>query len=212
MKKIVSILILIFCALSTLQAQESRELVVDNPDVVVDLRTRKGVDLLKTAWKYSDANIVEDQFGALGLSGDDPLALYPIGSKKTTWNIESKEGTKDYNDKNWETLNPVPLEERRCSGRLCFNWYRLNITISNTIDGFDSSRSTVFFEIVIDYYSEIWVIGKLTKTFGQLRNGMIEGFNTPNRMLLIDNAQLGEQFPIAVFGIINFNLRPVNTA
>jgi len=201
MKKLGCIGILVFFTLSIIQAQESRELVVDNPDVVVDLRTQKGVDILKTAWKYSDATIVDDQFGAPGPSGDDPLALYPTGPKKPTWNIEPRAGTKDYNDKKWETLNPTSLEERKCPGRLCFNWYRLNITIPKTIDGFDSSGSTVFFEIVIDDYSEIWVNGKLPKTFGQSGNGMIKGFNTRNRVLLTDNAQPGEQFQIAVFGI-----------
>ena len=61
----------------SLFSQESRELVVDNPDVVVDLRTKRGVELVKTKWKYSDAFIVDDKFGAPGPSKDDPLALYP---------------------------------------------------------------------------------------------------------------------------------------
>ncbi len=199
MKRLVVVLVL--CSTFLLTAQESRELVVDNPDVVVDLRTNKGVALLKTAWRYSDAQIVDDSFGAPGPSESDPLALYPTGKKQPTWNIEPKAGGTSYNDSNWETLDPTTLEERRCPGRLCFNWYRLNITIPNSIDGFDTENSSVFFEIVIDDYSEIWVNGKLDKTFGQSGNGMIKGFNARNRVLLTNNARPGETFQIAVLGI-----------
>jgi len=70
-------------SLVLLNAQESRELVVDNPDVVVDLRTKEGVAMLKTAWKYSDATIVDDTFGAPGASKDDPLLLYHNIRRKT---------------------------------------------------------------------------------------------------------------------------------
>ena len=194
-----SALLLLFYSYSN--AQESRELVVDNPDVVVDLRTTDGVQLLKTAWKYSDAQIVGDEFGAPGPSKTDPLALYPTGAKQPTWNIEPKAGNSNFNDADWEILDPTTLEERRCPGRLCFNWYRLNITIPNVIDGYDAKGSTVFFEIVIDDYSEIWINGKLDKTFGQSGNGMIKGFNARNRVLLTENAKPGEQFQIAVLGI-----------
>ena len=182
-------------------AQESRELVVDNPDVIVDLRTKAGVKILKTSWKYSDANIVDDKFGAPGPSKNDPLDLYPTGKKQATWNIEPKAGGKDYKDSKWETLDPTTLEARRGPGRLSFNWYRLNITIPSIIDGFDPTGSTVFFEIVIDDYSEIWVNGSLNKTFGQSGNGMIKGFNARNRVLLTDNAQPGETYQLAVLGI-----------
>ncbi len=182
-------------------AQESRELVIDNPDVIVDLRSNEGVAILQTAWKYSDANIVDDRFGAPGPSGDDPLALYPTGSPQPTWNIQPKAGAVDLDDSDWETLDPTSLEERRCPGRLCFNWYRLNITIPKSIDGFDPTGATVFFEIVIDDYSEIWVNGKLDKTFGQSGNGVIKGFNARNRVMLTNNAQPGETHQVAVFGI-----------
>ena len=201
MKELRYILSLFLLTIVAINAQESRELVVDNPDVVVDLRTSQGIKTVKTSWKYSDATIVDDQFGAPGPSSDDPLLLYPTGKKQATWNIEPKAGGKDYNDSNWETLDPTSLEERRCPGRLCFNWYRLNITIPQSIDGYNANGSTVYFEIVIDDYSEIWVNGKLDKTFGQSGNGMIKGFNARNRVLLTQNAIPGEQFQIAVLGI-----------
>ena len=191
-----------FCLFSsTLLAQESRELVADNPDVVVDLRTQAGINMVKTEWRYSDVDIVDDQFGAPGPEGNDPLPLYPTGPKQATWNIQPIAGGMDYDDSKWEVLDPTSLEERRGPGRLSFNWYRMNVTIPASIDGFDPTGSTVVFEIVIDDYSEVWVNGKLPKTFGQSGNGMVKGFNARNRIFLTDNAKPGDQFQIAVFGI-----------
>lgn len=192
--------LLIIISLNT-NAQESRELVADLPDVLVDLRTYQGVKMVRTKWKYSDVKIIDDKFRAPGPSKNDPLLLYPTGKKQSTWNITPEAGAADFDDSKWETLDPTSLEIRRAPGRLCFNWYRLNITIPDLIDGFDPTGSTVVFEIVIDDYSEIWVNGKLPKTFGQSGNGMIKGFNARNRVFLTDNAQPGEQFQIAVFGI-----------
>ncbi|MEM9363369.1 MAG: SMP-30/gluconolactonase/LRE family protein [Bacteroidota bacterium] len=198
------LLSVVFCfsiVITGLFGQESRELVIDNPDVVVDLRTKYGVNLLKTEWKYSDVKILNDTFGAPGPSEKDPLALYPTGEPRATWNIEPKAGGSDFDDSSWETLSPTSLEERRCPGRLCFNWYRLNLTIPQSIDGFDPTGSTVFFEVVIDDYSEIWVDGKLDKTFGQSGNGIVKGFNARNRVILTHNAKPGETHQVAILGI-----------
>ena len=109
-------LIFLFLFSTIVLAQESRELVADNPDAVVDLRTHDGIQLLSTEWRYSDADIVDDRFGAPGPSGDDPLPLYPTGPKQATWNIEPKAGGADYDDSSWEVLDPTSLEERRCPG------------------------------------------------------------------------------------------------
>ena len=73
MKEFKYFTILLLFPLLTINAQESRELAVDNPDVIVDLRSKRGVEIVKTEWKYSDAVIVDDQFGAPGPSKDDPL-------------------------------------------------------------------------------------------------------------------------------------------
>ena len=200
MNKVIIVLLMFLVPIFVI-GQESRELVVDNPDAIVDLRTHEGISKVSTQWKYSDAQIVDDKFGAPGPSGSDPLDLYPTGPQQATWNITPKAGGKDFNDSTWEVLDPTSLEERRCPGRLCFNWYRLNVTIPPLIDGYDPTGSTVVFEIVIDDYSEIWVNGQLPKTFGQSGNGMVKGFNARNRVFLTDNAKPGDQFQIAVFGI-----------
>lgn len=96
---------------------------------------------------------------------------------------------------------PAQLEERRSTGRLCFNWYRINVTIPDRIGSFDPTGSTVVFEIAIDDYAEVWVDGKLPLVLGQPGGQMIKGFNAPNRVVLTKNAHLGQKYQPAVFGI-----------
>lgn len=182
-------------------AQEHRELAIGQPDAVVDLRTDEGIQLLHSAWKYSDAQIVETDFQAPGPGKSDPLALYPTGNKIKSHTLIPKAGPADFDDSQWETLSPTSLEVRRGQGLLSFNWYRLQITIPDKIGHLDPTGSTVVFEVVLDDYSEIWVNGVLDKTFGQAGHGVISGFNTRNRVFLTDNAKPGDQFQIAILGI-----------
>ncbi len=186
---------------SVLHAQERREPAIGQADAIIDLRTHEGVKMVRSAWKYSDAEVVKANFNAPGPGENDPLLLYPTGKKIKTQDIAPKAGGNDFDDSAWETLDPTTLEARRANGLACFNWYRLNITIPEKIGGFDPTGSTVVFEIVVDDYSEIWVNGKLNKTFGQAGNGMISGFNARNRVFLTENAQPGESYQLAIFGI-----------
>ena len=181
-------------------SQESRELAIDNPEAIIDLRTEKGIELMQTQWKYSDVTLVKDEFRAPGPSATDPLALYATGSLQPTWNFSPKAGAIDFDDSKWETLSPTSLEERRGAGRVSFNWYRLNLTVPKSIDGLDPTGATLYFEIVIDDYSEIWVNGSLDKTFGQSGNGVVKGYNARNRVLLTTNAKIGETFQLAIMG------------
>jgi len=43
---------------------------------------------------------------------------------------------------------------------VCFNWYRINVTIPEKAGSFDPTGSTVAFEIVIDDYAEFGSTGK----------------------------------------------------
>lgn len=89
---------------------------------------------------------------------------------------------------------------RRGSGLLSFNWYRLNVTIPEKVGEMSTTGATVVFEIVMDDYSEIWVNGKLNKTFGQAGNGVASGWNARNRVFLTNNARPGEVFQLAILG------------
>lgn len=199
-------LILFFLGLSIQLslAQESQELAIGRADAVVDLRSQEGVNRLKAKWLYQDAKIVEADFKAPGPKGKDKLLLYPTGKniKTNTLNPAGAEvGKIDFDDSKWEVLDPTSLEERRGNGLLSFNWYRINITIPQKLGDFDPTGSTAIFEIVVDDYSEIWVDGKLTKYFGQGGNGVANGFNARNRVILTKNARPGQSIQVAILGI-----------
>ena len=187
---------------SIFYAQESVELAIGKPDAVVDLKTQEGTGLVKTKWRYSEVEIVEENFNAPGpKEGVDPLNLYPTGRSILTHNIRPKAGAANFDDALWEVLDPASLEDRRGNGLLSFNWYRINVTIPEKIADFNPEGALVIFEIVIDDYAEIWVDGKLSKTFGQSGGSVVKGFNSRNRVILTNNAQPGQNFQIAILGI-----------
>lgn len=52
-------------------------------------------------------------------------------------------GAADFDDSAWERIDPTTIEKRRADGRLCFNWYRIKVTIPERIGAFDTAGSTV---------------------------------------------------------------------
>lgn len=182
-------------------AQESVELSLDKPSAIVDLKTNEGVSLVKGEWRYMDAQIIDRDFKAPGPSVDDKLALYPTGKPIKTHDISPKAGAKDFNDSQWEKLDPTSLELRRGTGLLSFNWYRMNVTIPERLGNFSIEGSTVVFEIVMDDYAEIFVDGKLSKSAGQAGGSVAKGWNARNRVILANNAKPGQKIQIAVLGI-----------
>ena len=165
------------------------------PDAIVDLRTDEGISLVKGQWRYSNVKVIDVDHHSPGTD------LAPSGQSNRTQDIDLHAGAADFDDSNWEQLAPAQLEERRSTGRLCFNWYRTSVTIPDKIGSFDPTGSTVIFEIAIDDYAEVWVDGKLPLVLGQPGGQLIKGFNAPNRMVLTRNARPGQKIQLAVFGI-----------
>ncbi|MGH7216622.1 MAG: SMP-30/gluconolactonase/LRE family protein [Nitrospiraceae bacterium] len=165
------------------------------PDAIVDLKTDEGVGLVNGQWRYSNVKIVDVDHHGPGID------LAPSGPPNRTQDIDLHAGAADFDDSRWEQINPVQLEERRSTGRLCFNWYRTSVRIPDTIGSFDPTGSTVVFEITIDDYAEVWVDGKLPLVLGQPGGQLIRGFNAPNRVVLTRNARPGQKIQLAVFGI-----------
>jgi len=165
------------------------------PDAIVDLRTKEGVELIKGQWRYSDVRIVETDFRAPGAD------LKPSGRPIKTYDYTPHAGVAGFDDSQWEVLDPTTLEARRATGKVCFNWYRITVTIPERVGEFPTSGSTVAFEIVVDDYAEIWVDGKLPVTYGQSGGAVIKGFNAPNRLVIARNAKPGARIQLAVFGI-----------
>ena len=164
-------------------------------DASVDLGTPAGIQLVQGAWRYSDARVVEVDFRSPGPDRK------PSGPPNRTYEILPHAGAADFDDSTWDVLDPTTLDARRATGKVCFNWYRVRITIPERIGAFDAAGATVFFDTIVDDYAEIWVDGQLRRDLGQSGGTVVGGFNVPNRLLVGRNVQPGQRIQIAVFGI-----------
>lgn len=165
------------------------------PVARVDLRTHEGTELMKAAWKYHDASVIEIDFHAVGADGK------PTGPANRTYDIEPHAGGADYDDRAWITLDPTSLEERRSGGKVCFNWYRIRLTVPQEVHGTRVAGTTLVFQTTVDDYAEVWVDGELPRRLGQQGESLVAGWNAPNRLVLGTAVQPGEQIQLAVFGI-----------
>ena len=152
------------------------------------------MDLVKGQWRYSDAKIVDVDSPGPGAD------LKPSGALIRTYDYTPHAGAAGFDDSNWEVIAPTTLDTRRAGGKVCFNWYRINITIPEKVAAISTAGTTAVFEIVIDDYAEVWVNGKLPAVLGQTGGSVVKGFNAPNRVILTRNAEPGDKFEIAVFG------------
>src|SRR5690242_18807262 len=134
------------------------QLLPGRPAAVIDLQTEEGAALLDATWRYSDAHIEEIDFVAVG-SAADPLG--PGETPNRTFDVRPHAGETDFDDSLWRTLRPEETQLRLADGRVCFNWYRLKITIPDRIGDLDPTGCTVVFEVVVDDYAEVWVDGWL---------------------------------------------------
>jgi gluconolactonase len=174
------------------------ELLPGCPDAVVDLQTAAGVELVQGQWLYSDARVEQIQFVEVG-HPDDPLG--PGLVPNLTYDVLPHAEAADYDDSGWRALTPGQTQLRLSQGRVCFNWYRIEVTIPDRLGDFDPTGAAMVFEVTIDDHAEVWVNGSLPHALGDMGGPVIAGFNAPNRVLLTDDARPGDRFQIAVFGI-----------
>ena len=139
--------------LATAKAQTIQDPPVGRPDALIDLASREGVQLVNGQWRYHDVKIVDADSRAVGPD------LKPSGAVTKTYDYEPHAGAAEFDDSQWEAIDAVSLDQRRSTAKVCFNWYRINITIPAKVAGFSTAGSTVAFEIVIDDYAEVWVNG-----------------------------------------------------
>jgi gluconolactonase len=165
------------------------------PLAVIDLTTDAGVDLVTGAWRYSDARLVEVSFRAPDAQGQ------PTGELLQTHEVAPAAGAAGFDDSAWPVIAPTSLAERRGTGRVSFNWYRINLTIPERIGAFDPTGSTVWFETRLDDYAEVWVDGELDRSYGQTGGSVVAGWNAPNRLILTRSARPGQKIQIAIFGM-----------
>jgi len=199
MKKIFSLSIF-FWQMAAVCAQETRQLAVDKPQAIADLKTEAGAALVDARWYVQPAHIVDTDFKLPGASVGDLMLLYPTGTSIKTHTIHPQINAVDF-DKNFMAINPTSLEMREGMGLVSLAWYKVDVTIPATIGKLSTEGTIAVFEIVVDDYSEIWVNGKQMHGFGQSGNGVIAGYNTRNRVILTDHAKPGDHFSIAILGI-----------
>jgi gluconolactonase len=174
------------------------ELLPGRPEAVVDLQTEAGVGLVGGEWRYSDARVEEIDFVEVG-SAEDPLGPGEIPNR--TYDVLPHAEAADYDDSSWDVLAPADTMRRLSQGRVCFNWYRIAVTIPESVGDLDPTGSTVVFEVVIDDYAEVWVNGEQPLVLGMRGGQVAAGFNAPNRVVLSRDARPGDRFELAVFGI-----------
>jgi gluconolactonase len=176
-------------------AQAKKDSFNGQSNAAIDLATTEGVRLVKGEWRYSDTKIIEVDFRGPGPDGQ------PTGEPIKTYDYTPHAGRANFDDSRWEVLNPASLDKRRSTGRICFNWYRINVTIPERVGSFDPSGSTVVFETSLDDYAEVWVDGELSRGLGQMGGSVISGWNAPNRLVIGRDVKPGQKIQLAVFGM-----------
>jgi gluconolactonase len=177
-------------AVSAARVPGPPEILPGRPDSVIDLQSDGGVALVGGRWRYADARVAEIEFVELG-APDDPLG--PGTMPNRTYDVVQ--------DGPWRDLAPVDTQRRLANGRVCFNWYAIEVTIPDWIGDLDPTGATVVFEVVVDDYAEVWVNGELPFALGDAGGPVVAGFNAPNRVVLTRDARPGDSFDIRVFGI-----------
>jgi gluconolactonase len=170
------------------------------PDAIVDLQDAAGAALVGATWRTAPARVAETDFVALaGPGAPDPLG--PGQQPNRTYEVLPRAHAADFDDTTWEVLAPQDTLRRLANGRVCFQWYRIAVTIPERLGTFDPTGATIVFEVVVDDYAEIWVDGALPLSLGMAGGPVVAGFNAPNRVVLTRDARPGQRFQLAIFGI-----------
>ncbi|HSC42378.1 MAG TPA: SMP-30/gluconolactonase/LRE family protein [Candidatus Binatia bacterium] len=187
--------LLLFAATLARAASLDEMLIKRKAEASIDLATKGGAQLVKGEWRYSDTKIVEVDFRAAGQDGqpgDTPIKSY---------DFMPHAGRADFDDSEWEVIDPTSLDKRRSAGKLAFNWYRIKITIPERIADFDPTGSTLVFSTSLDDYAEIWVDSEIPRAAGQSGGSMIKGWNAENRLIIGRGVKPGQKIQLAIFGI-----------
>lgn len=178
--------------------QEQRELAIGKPNVVVDLKNDNTAKMVNAQWSTVNAEISPAKFKSPGPSAEDKNPLYPTGKEIATYELLPKVGTPAFESAAWENVAASSLETRKGNGLLSHVWYHLKLTLPTQLGSVNISGERMFFEIVADDYSEIWVNGKFHKTFGDKTGQAISGYNARQRVLLTNNAKPGDKFELDI--------------
>lgn len=175
-------------------APAAASLPAGKPTAVFDLLTREDAQRLHATWRFHEARPVEVDFKSAGADRK------PSGPPNRTWDIEPHAGGASFDDSSWEVVDPTTLGERRASGKLCFAWYRCDVTIPESSKDLDATGMTAVLDVVVDDYAEVWVDGELPRELGQRGGALIAGWNAPNRLVIGRDLRPGRTIHLAIFG------------
>ena len=96
----------------------------------------------------------------------------------------------EYDDSGWEVCDNV---RDLISTGFTFGWWRMTVTLPESIDGQSTAGSTVVFETNVDNYGEVWVDGEI-----DFVSGTVVGFNAQQRVVVSQSAVPGARHVIAV--------------
>ena len=164
------------------------------PLAVVDLATREGVELVKGAWRYHDADPVSAKHRAPDAQGQ------PTGRPVATFEIAPRAGWADYDDSKWPVIAADSLSQRRGNGRLSFGWYRIAVVVPERIGGVETAGKTLVFEATVDDYAEVWIDGEIARGLDQRGGSVVAGWNAPNRVVIARDVRPGQRIQLALFG------------
>ena len=110
------------------------ELLPGCPDAVIDLQTEAGVALVGGAWRYSDARVERDRVRR-GRPPEDPLG--PGITPNRTYDVVPMPRLPTTTTRTWRTLVARGDPASPQPGRVCFNWYRIDVTIPERVGDLD---------------------------------------------------------------------------
>ena len=146
------------------------------PRATLDLQSADDLRLVNGVWRFAQGLVPgEPNEGLVARISGSPARLA------------------DYDDSDWETTDNIG--EWRSDG-LTFIWYRIKITIPETVDGRKVQGTRCLIETCIDDYGEIWIDGECDRQAGAVR-----GFNVPQRVVVSADPQPGDQHTIALLAI-----------
>lgn len=166
-----------------------------NPSVTIDLRSTAGTSLVRGAWKVSP---VRFETAAFNTPGPDRK---PSGPPGQTWDIQPHAEAIAFDDSAWQTVAPESLEDRRGGGMVSAEWYRISITLPESVAGNSIAGTVAALEITVDDYAEVWVDGQLPEVLGSVGGGAFRGWNAPSRVVLSRDARPGQTIQVAIFAM-----------
>ena len=114
-------------ALASAGGQTIQDPPVGRPDAVIDLASHEGVQLVKGEWRYHDVKIEDADSRSVGPD------LKPSGAPIRTYDYAPHAGPAGFDDSQWEAIDATTLDQRRSTAKVCFNWYRINVTIPEKV-------------------------------------------------------------------------------